>query len=210
VRLARRGRSTRRPATRPVVRSPAPRRSASCRCAGTSRWCAPTASEAIDVRRTPLLAGEAVFVHGYGATSASGAERGELRSGRLIVDAIAGERLRARAAPANACGGDSGGPLLDEGGALVGVVSSGDLGCASFTEATLVSAHLDLLASDEPSAPVGGGCRASPASRSAPWMALPFASLLVLARRRRAPLRFPSLHRTAGRPDRLFPPEKRP
>jgi uncharacterized protein (TIGR03382 family) len=89
---------------------------------------------------------EPVRVVGYGATSVGAAEGGVKFAGTSDVAAVSGRVVRLAPGPAMTCRGDSGGPVLDGGGALIAVTSEGDPACALEAHVVRVDAHAAWLA----------------------------------------------------------------
>ncbi|MBO6936466.1 MAG: trypsin-like serine protease [Deltaproteobacteria bacterium] len=81
-----------------------------------------------------------VTMLGYGGTSADDSGGGVRRSGSGRVEAVEATELRIVPDPAMSCRGDSGGPVLDEAGALIGVTSRGDPACAEYALAVRADA----------------------------------------------------------------------
>jgi len=84
--------------------------------------------------------GAQVTMLGYGGVSADDSGGGERRSGVGRVDQVDPAELRLTPDPAMSCRGDSGGPVLDESGALIGVTSRGDPACAEYAIAVRADA----------------------------------------------------------------------
>jgi hypothetical protein len=141
------------------------------------------------------LPGAAVRLVGFGHIGSGQAGNGEKRTGMAIIEALGEAKVRLSAGPALPCVGDSGGPVL-LGDRLLGVVSSGDPGCAQFAEATRVDAYSASFVAPgvatwgEVSA-VGGACamdgRGDPrGGRGLALVALTLSSMALRRRRVRA------------------------
>lgn len=84
--------------------------------------------------------GTRVTMLGYGGESADDSGGGERRSGVGRIDAVDPTELRLTPDPAMSCRGDSGGPVLDESEALIGVTSRGDPACVEYALAVRADA----------------------------------------------------------------------
>jgi len=109
--------------------------------------------------------------HAPPTTFASGPHLGERirfvgfgNAGFQRVDSLNEWKFRGRPDPASPCGRDSGGGVFDERGALIGVISSGDLGCKRWALSTRVDAHRAFIDAGLPQPPAATGCSASPSS----------------------------------------------
>ncbi len=91
--------------------------------------------------------GTPVTMLGYGGESADDSGGGVRRAGVGRIESVEPTELRIVPDPAMSCRGDSGGPVLDESGALVGVTSRGDPACAEFALAVRTDA-IDPFVSD--------------------------------------------------------------
>ncbi|XYH97889.1 trypsin-like serine protease [Sorangium sp. So ce1128] len=102
----------------------------------------------IPVRAHPLTdedAGRSVRFVGFGREDPE--ERGDARrmQGTAVLGELGALTFSLTPAPSSACSGDSGGPVLGEGGGgevLLGVISRGDEACAERASAVRVDAHL--------------------------------------------------------------------
>ncbi len=92
-----------------------------------------------------VAVGALLDVIGYGFTAAGDTTPALRRAGVSRLDAIDPLKLASSAAPAQTCEGDSGGPALI-GGIVVGVASSGDVGCAQVARHTRVDVHAEFIA----------------------------------------------------------------
>lgn len=90
-----------------------------------------------------------------------------LTRGTARVRAVSELELELDPAPAAACNGDSGGPVFDDGGALVGVVSRGDRGCDGTTVATRLDANAELVQEALARGASDRGARTSPGAAAA-------------------------------------------
>ena len=133
--------------------------------------------------------GAGVRVAGYGRTSTSDADgTSTLHRGFQRVESVDIASFKAVPAPSSACTGDSGGAVMDESGALVGVISAGDAECAKFMVATRLDAHRDFLDEALAISPTDEGCSISAARGRADdtpvAMCLTIAALMVARRAR--------------------------
>jgi len=93
-------------------------------------------------------AGSTIRIVGYGWTVANDTTPPARRTGTSQIDAIDDLRLTSRAAPSQACEGDSGGPALFDAGSgerVIGVASSGDAMGTQFARHTRVDVHADFV-----------------------------------------------------------------
>lgn len=91
------------------------------------------------------MAGATMRVVGYGWTIANDTTPPLRRTGLSQIDAIDALRVVSRAAPSQACEGDSGGPALFD-DVVIGVASSGDVGCVQYAKHTRVDTHAAFIA----------------------------------------------------------------
>ena len=89
--------------------------------------------------------GASVTMLGYGGVRADDPEGGARRRGVGRIEAVELTEIRLTPDPAMSCRGDSGGPVLDEGGALIGVTSRGDPACEEYALAVRVDADESFL-----------------------------------------------------------------
>ena len=146
--------------------------------------------------------GDSLRLVGFGLSAPAGSF-GQKRTGTARIDAVDDTRFRVAPAPSLTCYHDSGAPALsttDEGEALLGVTTSGDSDCSTFSRFTRVDRYVDdfivpsLAVVDalpvpppEP-LPHFGGCAVVPGHDIAPAaadLALALALALVTKRRRR-------------------------
>lgn len=104
---------------------------------------------------------------GFGRTGPVDESAPRKREGTAAVDLVEATTVRITPDPAQACDGDSGGPALFDTGAgelVIGVASSGDLGCAEYAVYALAAAYADdfiapfVAATADGSAAVGARC----------------------------------------------------
>lgn len=78
---------------------------------------------------------------GFGDTAAGAMDSGTKRTGSALVTSSTPEALMLQTDTAAPCTGDSGGPALGTGEAVVAVVSRGDAACTMYAKATRVDAN---------------------------------------------------------------------
>lgn len=88
---------------------------------------------------TPPELDDRVTLAGFGATTAGAAPDGLKRRGIGKVAELRAGVVAVSPDPSVSCVGDSGGPLFDEAGSLVGVASSGDTGCSETSVYALIA-----------------------------------------------------------------------
>jgi secreted trypsin-like serine protease len=134
--------------------------------------------------KSALSPGSRVRVVGFGDATPGGApEQRRKRAGFDRIDAVAADQLRALPDPATPCSHDSGGAVLAD-GALVGVISAGDLECARYAVFTRVDAHRSFVdGALSPTTSDQSGCRI--ASRSSANDGLCLLCFAALVSRRR-------------------------
>ncbi len=103
-------------------------------------------TQVLDTADFTAPVGASLRVVGYGATSADAGSGGVAHAGTSTVASVGPRAVTLAPGPAMTCRGDSGGPVLDGGGAIVAVTSSGDPACAAEAVVIRVDAHAAWLA----------------------------------------------------------------
>ena len=110
----------------------------------------PSAFRPAPVASTSSTIGTPFMIAGYGIADERAADSGgRLRAANVALRAPASNLLLWLAGDGGACTGDSGGPVLDSAGAVVGIIAyaegSGGRGCGALTQAVRVAPFADWV-----------------------------------------------------------------